>query len=287
MAAFTTIAAGVASVAGPAVKGILANDASKEASRMAGRLGLEKERLEEESVAQLEQNFLDAVKVQSDVYDKAIQASTVAGSTIVEAAREGDQRGVSATAGKVSAVQDQTLTGLADNFAQQKTEIDLARAQAGERSASEIAALQDDRAAAAGVKADALTQQADNLKGQATGAFINAGVSALNKSVKAFGGFGGGEKKNSPEDSAKSTADLAAKAMGGGIVLPDITESESSIKAEKAKNSMQEIMDIAGTFGVSNKKPSNSVADFIKSLGANIEDYTEDQLAIIEQKLNQ
>ena len=259
MAAFTTIAAGVASVAGPAVKGILANDASKEASRMAGRLGLEKERLEEESVAQLEQNFLDAVKVQSDVYDKAIQASTVAGSTIVEAAREGDQRGVSATAGKVSAVQDQTLTGLADNFAQQKTEIDLARAQAGERSASEIAALQDDRAAAAGVKADALTQQADNLKGQATGAFINAGVSALNKSVKAFGGFGGGEKKNSPED---------------------------SIKAEKAKNSMQEIMDIAGTFGGSNNKPSNSVADFIKLLGTNIEDYTEDQLAIIEQKLN-
>ena len=286
MAAFTTIAAGVASVAGPAVKGILANDASKEASRMAGRLGLEKERLEEESVAQLEQNFLDAVKVQSDVYDKAIQASTVAGSTIVEAAREGDQRGVSATAGKVSAVQDQTLTGLADNFAQQKTEIDLARAQAGERSASEIAALQDDRAAAAGVKADALTQQADNLKGQSTGAFINAGVSALNKSVKAFGGFGGGEKKNSPEDSAKSTADLASKAMGGGIVLPDITESESSIKAEKAKNSMQEILDIAGTFGGSNNKPSNSVADFIKLLGTNIEDYTEDQLAIIEQKLN-
>ena len=287
MSAFTTIALGITSVAGPAVKGILANDASKEASRMAGRLGLEKERLEEESVAQLEQNFLDAVKVQSDVYDKAIQASTVAGSTIVEAAREGDQRGVSATAGKVSAVQDQTLTGLADNFAQQKTEIDLARAQAGERSASEIAALQDDRAAAAGVKADALTQQADNLKGQATGAFINAGVSALNKSVKAFGGFGGGEKKNSPEDSAKSAADLAAKAMAGGIVLPDITESESSIKAEKAKNSMQEIMDIAGTFGVSNNEPSNSVADFIKSLGANIEDYTEDQLAIIEQKLNQ
>lgn len=287
MSAFTTIALGITSVAGPAVKGILANDASKEASRMAGRLGLEKERLEEESVAQLEQNFLDAVKVQSDVYDKAIQASTVAGSTIVEAAREGDQRGVSATAGKVSAVQDQTLTGLADNFAQQKTEIDLARAQAGERSASEIAALQDDRAAAAGVKADALTQQADDLKGQATGAFIDAGVSALNKTVTAFGGFGGGEKKNSPEDSAKSAADLAAKAMAGGIVLPDITESESSIKAEKAKNSMQEIMDIAGTFGVSNNEPSNSVADFIKSLGANIEDYTEDQLAIIEQKLNQ
>ena len=58
-------------------------------------------------------------------------------------------------------------------------------------SASEIAALQDDRAAAAGLQAEALTAQADKLKGQATGAFIDAGVSALQAGVSAAEGMEG------------------------------------------------------------------------------------------------
>ena len=68
----------------------------------------------------------------------------------------------------------------------------MARAAASEKDASTIAGLFDDRAAAAGVKADALTQQADDLKGQAIGSFIDAGTSALSAGATAFGGIGGG-----------------------------------------------------------------------------------------------
>ena len=58
-------------------------------------------------------------------------------------------------------------------------------------SASEIASFQDDRASSAGLKADALTAQAGKLKGQATGAFIDAGVSALQAGVSAAEGMEG------------------------------------------------------------------------------------------------
>ena len=287
MAAFTTIAAVGLPLLGKATQGFLAGDAAKEASRMAGRLNLKKEQLERESVAQLEQNFVEAVKVQSDIYDKAIQASTVVGSTIVEAAREGDQRGVSATAGKVSAAQDQTLTGIADNFANKKTQIDMARAQAGEKSASEIAALQDDRAAAAGVKADALTQQADNLQGQATGAFIDAGVGALSAGAQAFGGAFGAEKAaKGAKEMAKSGADLAMRtAMNPtGINLPVLPTPAD------AENGMQKILGVMGDtlkgVGKSIAGVSESVLDAIKKAGKSVGDYTQEQLDALEKALN-
>jgi hypothetical protein len=101
------------------------------------------------------------------------------GAQILEKVQEGNQRGVAAGAGKVKQVQDATLSATADKFAAEKSEIDKLKAAAGEASAEEIAGLKDDRAAAAGVQADALTQQASDLRGQATGAFIDAGVSAL------------------------------------------------------------------------------------------------------------
>jgi len=287
MAAFTTIAAVGLPLLGKATQGFLAGDAAKESSRMAGRLNLKKEQLERESVAQLEQNFVEAVKVQSDIYDKAIQASTVVGSTIVEAAREGDQRGVSATAGKVSAAQDQTLTGIADNFANKKTQIDMARAQAGEKSASEIAALQDDRAAAAGVKADALTQQADNLQGQATGAFIDAGVGALAAGAQAFGGAFGAEKAaKGTKEMAKSGADLAMRtAMNPtGINLPVLPTPAD------AENGMQKILGVMGDtlkgVGKSISGVSESVLDAIKKAGKSVGDYTQEQLDALEKALN-
>ena len=90
---------------------------------------------------------------------------------------------------------DATSGAIADKYADQKLQIDMKRAEASEKDASEIAGLFDDRAAAAGVKADALTQQADQLQGQATGAFIDAGVSALSAGVTAFGGLGGSANK--------------------------------------------------------------------------------------------
>lgn len=204
MAAFTTIAAATVAVGGGAAKGFIAGDAAKVAARESGRLRLEQKQLEEESVARLEQNFFDAVSATTDVYDKQLELGNVMGAQILESVQEGDQRGVAAAAGKIKQVQDATLSQTADKFAQQKLEIDMARAKAGEMSASEIAALQDDRAAAAGLKADALSAKADELKGQSTGAFIDAGVSALQAGVSLAGSIQGKAGDKAAETLSKS-----------------------------------------------------------------------------------
>jgi|TARA_R110001599_G_scaffold100377_5_gene257222 hypothetical protein len=195
MAVATSIAAATVAIGGSVAKGFLASDAASDAARAAGRLRTKQAELEKESVARLEANFYDAVRATTDVYDKQLQLANQQGSQILEAAQEGDQRGVGATAGKVKQVMDATSGAIADKYADQKLQIDMKRAEASEKDASEIAGLFDDRAAAAGVKADALTQQADQLQGQATGAFIDAGVSALSAGVTAFGGLGGSANK--------------------------------------------------------------------------------------------
>jgi len=220
MAAFTTIAAATVAVGSSVAKGIFAGDAAKTAARQAGRFELEKKQLEEESIAKLEQNFLDEVRVATDIYDRKLQQDNVTGATIIEAAQEGDQRGVAATAGKVKAATDLQTDKTAEKFADQKLNIDLARAAADEKSAEEIAALMDDRAAAAGVKADALNKQAADLKGQATSSFLDAGVSALQIGIGAFGGMAGGKNAQGKaadalaESSGMSRADALKQVAG-------------------------------------------------------------------------
>mgnify|MGYP003109091413 FL=1 len=191
MAAFTTIAAATVAVGGNAAKGFLAGDAAKDAARAAGRLEIEQDRLEQESVARLEQNFYDAIRATTDIYDKQLEMASAQGSQILEAAQEGDQRGIAATAGKVKQVQDATTGAIADKFADQKMQIDMKRAEASETDAARIASLFDDRAAAAGLEAKAKRNEQAQLEGAATGAFIDAGVSALSAGIKAFGGPGG------------------------------------------------------------------------------------------------
>ena len=216
MAAFTTIAAATVSIGGSVAKGIIAGDAATDSARQAGRLNLEKDRLEKEAVADLEQNFYDALRANTDIYDKQLQTGNAMGAQILEAVQEGDQRGVAAGAGKVKQVQDATLSATADKFAAEKSEIDKLKAAAGEASAEEIAALKDDRAAAAGVQADALTQQASDLSGQATGAFIDAGVSALGVGANLMGKNAMGKAAQKLVDSGKySTLSEATKALDG------------------------------------------------------------------------
>lgn len=215
MAAFTTIAAATVAIGGSAAKGFLAKDASADAARAAGRFRVQQQELEKQSVARLEANFYDAVRATTDVYDKQLQLANAQGSQILEAAQEGDQRGIGAAAGKVKQVQDATSGAIADKYAEQKLDIDMKRAEADEMDGARIAELFDDRAAAAGVKADALTQQADQLSGQATGAFIDAGVSALSAGVTAFGGLGGMKNKlgKAADSLAKSTGMDRAAAL--------------------------------------------------------------------------
>lgn len=214
MTAFTTIAAVTANVGLPALKGVLAGDAAKDAARQAGRLRLEQERLEEESIARLEQNFYDAVRATTDVYDRALQTSNVQGSQILEAAQEGDQRGVAATAGKVKQLQDAGVQKVADKQAMQKLNIDMARAKAGEMDAARIAALQDDRAGAAGIRADAFDKIKNKQEGKALGAFFDAGVGALGLAGTAFGGGEGSAVNELAEKLGISKSDAQKQIEG-------------------------------------------------------------------------
>ena len=216
MAAFTTIAAATVSIGGSLAKGIIAGDAATDSARQAGRLNLEKDRLEKEAVADLEQNFYDALRANTDIYDKQLQTGNAMGAQILEAVQEGDQRGVAAGAGKVKQVQDATVGATADKFAAEKSEIDKLKAAAGEASAEEIAALKDDRAAAAGVQADALTQQASDLSGQATGAFIDAGVSALSTTASLI--------------SAKNATGTAAATLVASGAYGSLSEATKSLE---------------------------------------------------------
>ena len=183
MGVITSIAMATAAVGGAVYKGIQAGNAATEAARKAGDLRVEQDKLEKEAIARLDQDFYEAVRVNTDIYDKALEVSNVKGAELVQAAQEGDQRGIAATAGKVKEIEQAGLGALSDKFSQDKTKIDLARAQAQEMSASEIAATQSDRAAAAGLRADALTSQADTLRGQATANYVEAGKQAIMQGV--------------------------------------------------------------------------------------------------------
>ena len=252
MAAFTTIAAATVSIGGSLAKGALAGDAATTAAREAGRLRIEQDRLEQESVARLEQNFFDEVRATTDVYDKQLQQGNVMGAQILEAVQEGDQRGVAAAAGKVKQVQDATLGATADKFAKQKLDIDMARAKAGEMSASEIAALQDDRAAAAGLQADALDSQADQLRGQATGAFIDAGVSTLQAGVSLAGSVSAGKD-------AKAAEKLAADK---GISIDDAKVEISKYSNKERRGFMKEggtAIDVSGRSNVPGQSNVSSI----------------------------
>ena len=216
MAAFTSIAAATVAVGGNVAKGFLAGDAAKDLARESGRLELEQERLQNESIAKLEQNFYDAVRATTDIYDKQLQLSNVQGSQILEAAQEGDQRGVAATAGKVKQVQDIGTGKIADKMAMQKLNIDMARAKAGEMDAARVAALMDDRAAAAGLKAEAKRNESEALSAASTGSFIDAGVSALSAGITAFGGAEGKAAQELVDSGQAADLTAAQKMLDAG-----------------------------------------------------------------------
>ena len=184
MAAATSIVMATVAVGGAVYKGVQAGNAATVAAREAGNLRVEQDKLEKEAIASLDQDFYEAVRVNTDIYDKALEVSNVKGAELVQAAQEGDQRGIAATAGKVKEIEQAGLGALSDKFSQDKTNIDLARAKAQEMSAAEIAAMQDDRAAAAGVRSDALMAQSDKLKGDAIDNFVAAGTTAITKGVE-------------------------------------------------------------------------------------------------------
>lgn len=225
MGVVTSIAMATVAVGGAVAKGVIAGDASTVAAREAGRLRVQQQELEKEAIARLDQDFYEAVRVNTDIYDKALEVANVKGAELVQAAQEGDQRGVAATAGKIKEIEQAGLGALADKFSQDKTNIDLARAKAQEMSASEIAAMQSDRAAAAGLRADALMAQSDKLRGDATANFITAGTEAITQGVGIAGEISGAK--------AQGAIDSLVK---GGMSLVDA----QTVVANQSKRNIRE-----------------------------------------------
>ena len=222
MGVVTSIAMATVAVGGAITKGVLAGDAATVAAREAGDLRLQQAELEKEAIARLDQDFYEAVRVNTDIYDKALEMSNVKGAELVQAAQEGDQRGVAATAGKVKEIEQAGLSALSDKFSQDKTNIDLARAKAQELSAAEIAAMQDDRAAAAGVRADTLMKQSDTLRGQATANYVTAGTEAIMQGVGIAGEISGAKAQGAID-----------KLVAGGKTL---VEAQTIVANQSKKN---------------------------------------------------
>lgn len=238
MAGFTTLVAAGVSIGGSLAKGIIAQDASTGMSREAGRFRIQQQELQNESIARLEQDFLEGVRVNTDIYDKALEMSNVKGAELVQAAQEGDQRGVAATAGKVKEIEQAGLSALSDKFSQDKTNIDLARAKAQELSAAEIAAMQDDRAAAAGVRADTLMKQSDTLRGQATANFVTAGTEAIMKGVGIAGEISGAKAQGAID-----------KLVAGGMSVVDAQKTVADQSQKNTRIFNRGDMDIAAFTG--------------------------------------
>jgi len=222
MGVVTSIAMATVAVGGAITKGVLAGDAATVAAREAGDLRLQQAELEKEAIARLDQDFYEAVRVNTDIYDKALEMSNVKGAELVQAAQEGDQRGVAATAGKVKEIEQAGLSALSDKFSQDKTNIDLARAKAQELSAAEIAAMQDDRAAAAGVRADTLMKQSDTLRGQATANFVTAGTEAIKQGVGIAGEISGAKAQGAID-----------KLVAGGM---SVVDAQTTVANQSQKN---------------------------------------------------
>ncbi len=185
MAAVTSA---VLSVGSMAYKGFSQIDAGKTNARMAGRLSNEADQLAADAKAELEQNRLEALKVPMEIYDKANEATTLDGSTILEAAVEGDQRGVQATAGKIKATQDEQRSKQADTFAGIIMDQEKDAAVEGNRKGELVSEMLDERSVEKQLEADVLQQTADEQKAAGISDVMSAGVSAFSGLTSAFGG---------------------------------------------------------------------------------------------------
>lgn len=188
MAAVTSA---ILSVGSMAYKGFSAIDAAKSQSREAGRLEEESLELERQALADLEQNRLEAVQVPMQIFDTANELQTLDGSTILEAAAEGDQRGVAATAGKIKATQDAARTEARDTMAKIQMDLDLQTAKEGNRKGELVSGMKDQRAIEKSLEADAMEANANALSASGTQDLVSAGVGAFSAVNTAFGSKAG------------------------------------------------------------------------------------------------
>ena len=106
MAAFTTIATavGLAATAATTTRSFVQAGKAKNAQRAAEK---EAERKLAEAKEKLDVNYLEGLSLPMEAYEREREAINVATSTVLQAATEGDQRGVGATAGRALQAQQQ------------------------------------------------------------------------------------------------------------------------------------------------------------------------------------
>ena len=224
MAAVTSA---ILSVGSMAYKGFSAIDAAKSQSREAGRLEEEALELERQALADLEQNRLEAVQVPMQIFDTANELQTLDGSTILEAAAEGDQRGVAATAGKIKATQDAARTEARDTMAKIQMDLDLQTAKEGNRKGELVSGMKDERAIEKSLEADAMEANANSLSASGTQDLVSAGVSAFSALAPAFKSKEKGVVKRLMKDDPTLTQDDAlAKAK---IMIKDGTAPKTGV----------------------------------------------------------
>jgi len=220
----SAITSAVLAVGAMAYKGFSALDAAKTQSRMAGRLGEQAEDLEKQALADIEQNNLEAVQAPMQIFDTANEYQTVDGSTILEAAKEGDQRGVAATAGKIKATQDAARTESRDAIAKVQTDIAIATAKEGNRKGELVGDLKDERAIELQLEADVLEKNAQTLEAQGTTDLASAGVAAFSALTPAF------------SSKAGKAAKVLMEANPGLSKTDALAQAEAGLKAAEAAN---------------------------------------------------
>lgn len=279
MAAITST---VLAIGGMAYKGFSAIDAAKSQSREAGRLTDQAEELERQALADLEQNRLEAVQVPLQIFDTTNELQTLDGSTILEAAAEGDQRGVQATAGKIKATQDAARTEARDSIAEVQFDLDTQTAKEGNRKGELVSGMKDERAIEMSLEADAMQANADALEMAGTGDLVSAGVSAFSALTPAFGSKAGKVADGLMEsDPSILPADALAKAKEmiadgtvpqtgfqkglsavGGALSTAFQKTKNTTTDLFSKENMAELIEKAKEAGL-------SVTEFIANIGKN------------------
>ncbi|UCD07214.1 MAG: hypothetical protein JSW41_05315 [Candidatus Aenigmatarchaeota archaeon] len=131
-------------------------------------------RMFEDARGKLETNFFEALSIAKEPYELQREASLAAGAQAIEAAREGDVRGVGATAGRVQMAQEEAQAKTRAAMAQEMQKLEQITAQEESRlrdvgvqlDLAEAEGAQDASAAAAMAAAEATRQGTESL-GQA------------------------------------------------------------------------------------------------------------------------
>jgi|EP01043_Picozoa_sp_COSAG02_P033862 hypothetical protein len=271
MAAVTSA---ILSVGSMAYKGFSAIDAAKSQSREAGRLEEEALELERQALADLEQNRLEAVQVPMQIFDTANELQTLDGSTILEAAAEGDQRGVAATAGKIKATQDSARTEARDTMAKIQMDLDLQTAKEGNRKGELVSGMKDTRAIEKSLEADAMEANANALSLSGTQDLVGAGVQAFSALTPVFKSKKGDATKQLTKDDAKDETiikDGQLRSQDNGTDPKTGFEKVLSALGGVGKNIVGAVSNFTG-IGDGKDFNESQLAELAKSLGMSIEE---------------